>query len=342
MTTHSNNFDFRDNCFNLIRYFAALQVLIGHANTHLQLNLPEFFTSFISFFHGVPIFFGLSGYLIWNSVNKIPDFKTYFKKRILRIYPELWLSVLLSLICILIFYHDYVVLTDLAVFTFTQSTVLQFWTPDSLRGYGCGTPNGALWTIGVIVQFYICIYALNKLFRKRGKLWWGIVLFIALATDITFPYVQSMFPHVIFAKLYSQTIIPYAFLFLIGCFICEYKHVLIPILKKTWWIFGLISIIPMIINWDIPGSYGIIRSTFLIICIIGMGYALPKLEIKIDFSYGIYLFHMIVINVLIALNLKGNIISFLILLGVVIPIAYLSYKIVNFKKHKTQKEVTKK
>lgn len=119
----TNNQNFRNNCFNLICYLAAFQVLIGHANLHLELKLPEHFTMILGFFHGVSIFFGLSGYLIWNSVDNIPHFKTYFKKRVLRIYPELWISVLLSIICIVIFYHEHIVIPDLTAFTFTQSTL---------------------------------------------------------------------------------------------------------------------------------------------------------------------------------------------------------------------------
>lgn len=336
MVQSSTNINFRDNCFNLIRYLAAFQVLIGHANAHLALNLPEYFTTPLGYFHGVPIFFGLSGYLIWNSANNISDFKTYFKKRVLRIYPELWLSVLLSIICILVFYHKELILSDLCIFTVTQSTIFQFWTPDSLRGYGCGTPNGSLWTIGIMVQFYILIYILNKVFKKRGKLYWAILFSLSLSAAISYPYISTIFPHPVLGKLYSQTVIPYAFLFLIGCFICEYKDKLLSTLTKTWWIFGIISLFPMLTGWDIPGSYGIIRSIFLIISIIGMGYALPKLEIKKDLSYGIYLFHMVVINVLISLNLKGQIISLPILLIATLLLAWLSNLIVNHIQNKAE------
>ena len=43
------------------------------------------------------------------------------------------------------------------LFIFCQSSIFQFWTPNFLRGYGCGTPNGSLWTIGILIQFYIII-----------------------------------------------------------------------------------------------------------------------------------------------------------------------------------------
>ena len=156
------------------------------------------------------------------------------------------------------------------------------------------------------MQFYILIYLLNKLFRKHGKLYWSILLSFSLLADISYTYVKELFPHPILGKLYSQTVIPYAFLFLIGCFICEYKDKLIPILRKTWWLFGLISLIPLFTGWDIPGSYGI------------------------------YLFHMVIVNVLIMLNMKGNILSLPILLVMVILLAWLSHTIVNYKKTKAE------
>ena len=112
----------------------------------------------------------LSGFLIWKSLENTPDFKRYFSKRILRLYPELWVCLFVEILSIVLFYKEYVPISDYMLFTFTQGTIFQFWTPDSLRGYGCGTPNGSLWTITVIVQFYIFIQvsqvALCRLFHS--------------------------------------------------------------------------------------------------------------------------------------------------------------------------------
>ena len=56
--------------------------------------------------------------------------------------------------------------------------LFQFWTPEALRGFGCGTPNGSLWTISVIVQFYIVAWFLKKLTRKKSglALWIGMLI----------------------------------------------------------------------------------------------------------------------------------------------------------------------
>ena len=78
------------NCLRLIRLFAALQVFIGHSSAHLHIELPLFFKNLFSIIQGVPVFFLLSGFLIWNSLNQDDNAKSFFKKRILRLYPELW------------------------------------------------------------------------------------------------------------------------------------------------------------------------------------------------------------------------------------------------------------
>lgn len=77
------------NCLNLIRIIAALNVFYGHAMTHLNVKIPTVISKVIGIFQGVPIFFILSGFLIWMSIERTPTFASYCKKRILRLYPEL-------------------------------------------------------------------------------------------------------------------------------------------------------------------------------------------------------------------------------------------------------------
>ena len=80
----------RISCCSSIRVLAALQVFIGHSSAHLHIELPFFLKSLFSILQGVPVFFLLSGFLIWNSLNQDDNAKSFFKKRILRLYPELW------------------------------------------------------------------------------------------------------------------------------------------------------------------------------------------------------------------------------------------------------------
>lgn len=130
------------NCLNLVRIIAAIQVMFGHLVEHMKLPINDTVFRGTFFFRGVPIFFAISGFLIWFSIGRSKSYKEYLGKRFWRIYPELWVAVIIELIILVVLYRGWN-LKSLALFAFGQGTVFQFWTPDSLRGYGVGVPNGA-------------------------------------------------------------------------------------------------------------------------------------------------------------------------------------------------------
>lgn len=163
----------KKNCLNTFRLIAAIQVLWIHTLSHMELTDIPIIGDFIVFFSGVPIFFTLSGFLIWHSIGSSKSFYEYVKKRFWRIYPELWVAVVIEILAILLFYSQPIDWPMLGLFTIGQSTIFQFWTPDFLRGYGCGTPNGALWTITVLIQFYFCAYYIYKWMHNRKIVVWG-------------------------------------------------------------------------------------------------------------------------------------------------------------------------
>lgn len=85
------------NGINFIKLLAAIQVFIGHATVHLNVYwLPEIISNSLNVLQGVPIFFILSGFLIWKSINRTNNFRNFCHKRIFRLYPELWGGVLLN------------------------------------------------------------------------------------------------------------------------------------------------------------------------------------------------------------------------------------------------------
>lgn len=308
---------FKCNSLNTVKIIAAFNVLYGHTITHLSIETPEPITAFISFFQGVPLFFAISGFLIWKSVHLSPTPYVFFKKRFLRIYPELWVGVLIEIICLLIFYNVRIPIASLLLFTLTQGSFLQFWTPDSLRDYGCGTPNGSLWTICVIIQFYLIVWLLYKLLHgKKFRIFLAIEV-MSILVAVFSPHLSVFLPELAY-KLYTQTIFPYFWLFLFGIILSEYMETIIPYLKKCWPLFLIISFCLHIFSIDINSGYGIFRCSFLIMGVIGFAYACPKVNIKTDFSYGVYIYHMTVVNVFIQLkctaNVKYGFYSFLITL----------------------------
>lgn len=327
---------FRENSLNTIRLLAAFQVFYGHAVAHLELPGNEVVSEILNLFQGVPIFFMLSGFLIWRSLDRISNLKCFVKKRVLRLYPELWCAVLMSVFSIVILYNNFQIV-ELVLFIFGQATVFQFWTPDSLRGFGCGTPNGSLWTICVIVQFYMVAWFSKKLFcRQRCLSEWIIWLFASIVIGVVSPRFVCFLPDTMY-KLYEQTIFPYLWIFLIGVFVCEYFDVLIPYLKK-YWCLGLLGLVVVeILNFDIWGNYGILKTFLQTVVCLGFAYEFPNFNIKHDISYGVYLYHMIVINVMIQIGVVKQWWCFVWAALATITIAVLSDKLIANKLNSEEK-----
>lgn len=310
------------NCLRLIRLFAALQVFIVHSYAHLHIELPLFFKNLFSIIQGVPVFFLLSGFLIWNSLNQDDNAKSFFKKRILRLYPELWGGVLLSVITLLVLYINQINWLPFVVWIFTQSTVFQFWTPDCLRGFGCGTPNGSLWTISVMVQCYIAMWILHKFLRGKSSIRWVFLLLIGIVTNILTPHLNFILPELL-VKLFEQTFLPYIWIFVLGALICEKFDVWRQFLMKYWFVFLFLSAIASFSGYDF-GVYGTIKVLCLAPALIGFAYKYPRLTLKYDISYGIYIYHMVVINVFIELGFIERYIYILLTLMITIVLAIIS------------------
>lgn len=92
-----------------MRILAAFQVFFGHMVGHLELSIPvnERLFRVLYFLNGVPIFFIISGFLIWFSIGSSKSYGQYLKKRFWRIYPELWVAVVVEITVIIILYHGW-------------------------------------------------------------------------------------------------------------------------------------------------------------------------------------------------------------------------------------------
>ena len=331
--------DFRKNSLNTLKLIAALQVLYGHACVHLSYKFPKIVSQVFGIFMGVPIFFMLSGFLIWNSIGTSSNFKHYALKRFWRIYPELWVGVLVEILALLIFFKEKINYFLLVAFTFTQGSFLQFWTPDFLRNYGCGTPNGALWTICVTIQFYIIVWLLYKILHKKKIYWWAVAFAVAVLVKAMSPLIQQHVPEIVYS-LFKVSILPYLWMFILGCFLAEFREKTIPFLKKFWWALIALSFVFSITKFDIdPANYGVFLYSLKVPGLIGLAYALPKINIKWDISYGLYIYHMTVINVMIELGFVGNWYHLLVAFSISILLACASTAFAHFlnKKIKLKK-----
>lgn len=228
--------------------------------------------------------------------------------------------------CLLYGIHN---LKQLFLFIGTQSTILQFWTPGSLRGYGCGTPNGSLWTIGVLIQFYLVVWFIRKRLHNKKQFYWCSVWILSVFLGMISRILQNTVPQIVI-KLYGQTVFPYLYLFLAGAFLAEFSKEILSYIAKYWYAFILISVILYISKFDIPfTSYSVLKSIIGVYGMIGFVYSFPRLNIKTDISYGLYIYHMTVVNAMITLGFTKQIQYLFIAVIVSIIFAWISTKTVG-------------
>lgn len=331
----------KNNSLNTIRLITAIQVMLGHLIEHLRvpdvqlggsIGLQKIVFYFLNYFYGVPVFFFLSGFLIYKSVENSESWKEYSLKRILRIYPELWIAVLFEITSIIILYFHQIDWSMLLLFTGTQSTFFQFWTPDFLRGYGCGTPNGSLWTIVVFVQFYILIWFFRTPMKKVSLPIWIIsellLIMLAFSTNI----IASKIPELI-TKLIFVSIIPYLWIFCLGMIISKYWNQVKKMIIKYWFfpIVLYIFYLFFIHRLDFTiGKYPLLHTMISVFGCLGLAYRFPKINVNTDISYEMYIFHMIIVNILITLGvmeIRGLYISIIltILCSIIVNKLYMKF-----------------
>ena len=304
-------FSFENNIFDIIRYYAMLQVMINHMAEHFKLQLPAVLQALIKF-QGVVILFALSGYLTAasldrDSVNGDIDKQKFLKKRFFRIFPEYWLCVLINTIVIFVLYSPKPNLKEGLIYVITQFGCLNFYTGDWLRGYGVGAPNGSLWTILVELEFYVIILLIWKWLKNKGIITWSIL--IACFAVLNYLTAIAGDGEMIAIKLLNCSIIPYLYMFTIGCFFYRFREKIFNCDSRLIAIAGLFFVAMYFVGDGlISGSYlpllsGIALAAMTII----FGYLFKiKFRAKIDITYGTYLYHMVVVNAIIALGVEIN------------------------------------
>lgn len=158
--------------FDGLRTIGVLGVILYHLN-------PDFFSGG---YLGVPIFLALSGYLITDQIlrslrkRRVFNFKTYYWKRIKRLYPGL-LLMLLSASSYIVFFQKNLLAHLRAIFVANILNVYNFWQIAHGQSYferfaGNQSPFTHMWTLSIQGQFYflwplILVFFLRFVSEKR-------------------------------------------------------------------------------------------------------------------------------------------------------------------------------
>ncbi len=304
---HHNNFD-------LIRLVAAAQVAVIHICEHLNIHLGKF-GDVLQLFPGVPIFFFVSGFLVSGSWERSRDLAKYTRNRALRIFPALWMcfavSVLLAAMFVDIPWTD----PQFATWVAAQVSIGQFYNPEFLRGFGVGTLNGSLWTIPVELQFYIVLPVFYLLAAKMGR-WLFYALTIGAISVHTVFVTQFAGSDATLVKLFGVSFLPWVGFFLFGVIAQQHWGHLSRFFvgKVLYWLAAYLasaaalSFVPgLIITGNSIGSQSAI---LLFGVVLSAAYTGPQLARRLlggnDVSYGLYLYHMPIVNAVITMKLSSS------------------------------------
>ena len=125
-------------------------------------------------------------------------------------------------------------------------------------------------------------------------------------------------------KLYDQTILRYLWLFLLGMAGACFSEKLISLCKKWWFVFPCIWIILKTSDFDFSARYDVLKTVCVFLTAIGFSYQFPQLKLKRDISFGIYIYHMTVVNIMITFGFTGKLIYLFIAVVISCVLAYLS------------------
>jgi peptidoglycan/LPS O-acetylase OafA/YrhL len=162
------------NNFDLLRLLFAATVCLVHAGRLSGLEQLGWIGRLLSSETAVKAFFVVSGFLIFMSFERSTSLASYAGKRVRRIYPAYFVVVLLCATGLLavssrsigdyfsLAWFKYVV-ANLAFLNFLQQEL-----PGVFESNNVATVNGALWTLKIEVMFYVAVPLLVWLFRRFG------------------------------------------------------------------------------------------------------------------------------------------------------------------------------
>lgn len=299
----------KENNLQWLRLIFACQVLVMHAAESLGVSIPDFFAHF----PGVPAFFFVSGFLIYSSYRNAPD-RRYFENRFLRLFPGLVL-VTLGAMAVVLVAHGWRDLIDhpgtYASWIVSQITLGQAYNPGLFRDVGVGAINGSLWTLTVEILFYLMVPVIVWLERRFDH----TVIALTALSFIVYAAAPIFLSEPIYRDkdLYDVVeLTPVAWGWMFGVGILAVKYFETISARKNYLIVAVVPLTLMMLYGQgaLFGSegnrLGLIYFCCYVAVVIFLAFATPVVKLESDLSYGVYVWHMPIINLLLVLGIAGG------------------------------------
>lgn len=288
------------NNFDSVRVGLALIVVFAHLAALTQLEDFKIFKNIFDSNFAVKGFFAISGFLVSKSFLSSNGLKDYAEKRIRRIYPAYFGAILL---CLLIGGYastltltEYItskttfnyIISNLSFLNFIQPTL-----PSTFLLNPTQEMNGSLWTIKVELMLYFCIPPIIYLFKKFGSIEiFAIIFFLSSIWVFFFSYIVHGNFGAEIARQFPGQLSYFAF----GILLATNEKV-----SSKIKLISIVFLMLLILNQNAYLKLLIepIAYSSIVIYIATSSFKIINLGKYGDISYGIYLFHFPIIQLLI-------------------------------------------
>lgn len=338
--------DFEKNGFDLIRYLGAISVMMLHYASYSMIlsdqagALMDKVRNTALLFPGVVILFALSGFLASASMERAGTGREFYWKRFFRVYPELWVCTLVNLavVCILV-----PGLLDGTIILWLGTQIFGIAnTPSCLKSFATGSINGPLWTVFIEVQFYLLLGIFYRLLRRLKNYQWILLLAGLAAVNLACASVADKYGETV-SKVIERTFLPYVLWFLIGVLCYQKRQQLLFFLQRAFLPLLVVYLIIVYLPFEMPGYYTSIATGIMLpFLVIGCGYLLPGFRIRCDLSYEMFLYHWIILNVIVHFDLMNRLpwyLCFMIFFFVTILLSWLSWQFVRKPAERIRKKL---
>ena len=329
--------NFRNNNFDFIRFIAACSVFVSHAILLGGLKEPVLIQGVVLGGLGVLVFFSVSGFLVARSWERHPRLVAFMGKRILRIFPGLFVCTVFTVFLIGPLFTGMSLFAYLGApntMNYFDTLYLVSFSPSYLPGvnfYGSlpFTVNASLWTLKYEMLAYSGLALTAMIWatrRRRGVIVdFGTILICYFFLNLLIHWVPFTFHD--FTLFYM---VRFSAFFAAGTLFYTYRKV-IP--YSGWW--AILAIISYAMTRFLPTlepyiGFIAIPYTILYLAFIPTQF-IKKFGRYGDFSYGIYIYGWPVEQVVVGMfhGAVGPYKLFAVAFPLVLGLAALSWHLVE-------------
>lgn len=328
----------RDNCFDFLRFIFAFNVVLGHLTVIALFPQLQQYHFLFNTYLSVTGFFVISGFLIAQSYER-SSLKSYFIKRAKRLLPA-YLFLIIGGALGLVLLSDlpakeYYTSVDFWEYLGANLSFMNFlhpWLPGVFNSplINDNAVNPSLWTLKIEVGFYLIIPLLFIWFRKTEKRWLALlIIYVCAALYQNGLYYLSLYTDKDIYAFFARQLPGMMTYFAVGMAAYLYKdlflryknHLLLP------------AIVVMVIEHHFaleiltPLAWGII--------VLWAAYSLKALNNFAkygDISYGIYIYHGMLLKILLTVGCfttLGIIPASLLYIGLVVVVGLASWHLLE-------------